>query len=242
MDFSIASYGFGLLAGLLTTLSPCVLPILPVLLASATAAHARAPLALACGLAISYAIIGTTVAWLGASFAIDAEIFRQAGAILFALFGIVLLSGGLQQKFASSTSAISDAGNNLLNRLNPQGLRGQFITGLLLGVIWSPCVGPTLGGAIVMASQGSNLPQVILLMAIFGFGAGLPVVILSFLSRSAIMRVRDKMLKTGKSGKILLGSLMLLIAILIITGTDKPVEAWLVSISPDWLTRLTTSF
>ena len=65
MDFGLGSYGFGFLAGLLSTLSPCVLPIIPILLGSATNAHPRAPLALAGGLALSYAVIGTTLAWAG---------------------------------------------------------------------------------------------------------------------------------------------------------------------------------
>ena len=61
MEFGLGSYGLALLAGLLSTLSPCVLPILPILLGSATAAHSRAPLALAGGLALSYAVIGTLI-------------------------------------------------------------------------------------------------------------------------------------------------------------------------------------
>jgi cytochrome c biogenesis protein CcdA len=63
MEFGLGSYGFGFLAGLLSTLSPCVLPIIPILLGSATNAHPRAPLALAGGLAVSYALIGTGLAW-----------------------------------------------------------------------------------------------------------------------------------------------------------------------------------
>ncbi len=63
MDFGFGSYGFGFLAGLLSTLSPCVLPIIPILLGSAANAHPRAPLALATGLALSYALIGTALAW-----------------------------------------------------------------------------------------------------------------------------------------------------------------------------------
>jgi len=63
MEFGLGSYGFGFLAGVLSTLSPCVLPIIPILLGTATNAHPRAPLALAGGLAISYAVIGTGLAW-----------------------------------------------------------------------------------------------------------------------------------------------------------------------------------
>ncbi|MEJ1268671.1 cytochrome c biogenesis protein CcdA [Pantoea ananatis] len=104
----------------------------------------------------------------------------------------MLFSASLQQYFATATAGVGNAGNNFLNRLNPTGIRGQFITGLVLGVIWSPCVGPTLGGAIVMASQGTQLLQVMLLMGLFGAGAALPVGLLSFLSMAAILRFRGK--------------------------------------------------
>lgn len=242
MMFGIGTYGFGLLAGLLSTLSPCVLPILPILLGSATAAHPKAPWALAAGLALSYAVIGTTIAWAGASLGIDASTFRVVGAALLVILGLVLMSSTLQQRFASATSGIGDAGNNLVARLNLDGLWGQFVIGLALGVVWSPCVGPTLGAAIVMASQGTQLLQVALLMGIFGLGAALPVIALAWLSRTTMMKARGKLMQAGKSGKALMGLVMVAIAALILTGADKPLEAWLLNASPIWLTNLTTRF
>jgi cytochrome c biogenesis protein CcdA len=242
MEFGLGSYGFGLLAGLLSTLSPCVLPILPILLGAATAEHPRAPLALAGGLALSYAVIGTLIAWLGASIGIDAAAFRNIGAVILGVLGFVLMSARLQQRFASVTSGIGDTGNSFISRLDLNGLKGQFAIGLALGVVWSPCVGPTLGAAVVLASQGAHLPQVALLMGIFGFGAAMPVVGLAYLSRAAMMKVRGKLMLAGKTGKIVLGACMVIIAALILTGADKPLEAWLVDISPAWLTALTTQF
>jgi len=242
MELGLGSYGFGFLAGLLSTLSPCVLPIIPILLGSATNAHPRAPLALAGGLAISYALIGTTLAWAGSALDIDASIFRNVGAGILGLLGLVLISGSLQQRFASATSGIGDAGNNLISRMRLNGLWGQFVIGLVLGVVWSPCVGPTLGAAVVLASQGSHLPQVALLMGIFGLGAALPVVALAYVSRGAMMKMRGKLMQAGKTGKIILGAIMIALAVMILSGADKPVETWLVDHSPAWLTKLTTRF
>lgn len=242
MEFGLGFYGFGLLAGILSTLSPCVLPILPILLGSATTAHPRAPLALAGGLALSYALIGTLIAWMGAAIGFDATLFRNIGAVILGSLGLVLMSTSLQQRFASATSRIGNAGNNFIAKIHLNGLSGQFAIGLVLGVVWSPCVGPTLGVAIVLASQGAHLPQVVLLMAIFGIGAALPVVILGYLSRAAIMRVRGQLMQAGKTGKMILGIMLVSISIMILTGMDKDLEAWLVQISPDWLTGLTTRF
>lgn len=242
MEFGFGSYGFGFLAGLLSTLSPCVLPIIPILLGSATNAHPRAPLALAGGLALSYAVIGTTLAWAGSALDVDASIFRNVGAAILGVLGLVLMSGSLQQRFASATSGIGDAGNNLISRMSLDGLRGQFAIGLVLGVVWSPCVGPTLGAAVVLASHGSQLLQVALLMGIFGLGAALPVVALAYVSRGAMLNMRGKLMQAGKTGKMVLGAIMIALAAMILTGADKPVETWLVDQSPAWLTKLTTRF
>lgn len=242
MEFGFGSYGFGFLAGLLSTLSPCVLPIIPILLGSATNAHPRAPLALAGGLAISYAVIGTTLAWAGSALGIDTSIFRNFGAVILGLLGLVLISESLQQRFASVTSGIGEAGNNLISRVKLDGLEGQFAIGLVLGVVWSPCVGPTLGAAILLASQGAQLPQVALLMGIFGLGAALPVVALAYVSRSAMMKIRGRLMQAGKAGKTILGTIMIALAVMIFSGADKPLETWLVDQSPAWLTKLTTRF
>lgn len=242
MAFGLGSYGFGFLAGLLSTLSPCVLPIIPILLASAAGAHRRAPLALAGGLALSYAVIGTLLAWAGSALGLDPSLFRAIGAGILGLLGVVLMSAGLQQRFASATSSIGSAGNSLMARMRLDGLWGQCVIGLVLGVVWSPCVGPTLGAAVVLASQGSRLFQVALLMGLFGAGAALPVVALGYVSRGAWNRMRGNLAKAGKTGKLILGGAMIAISVMILSGADRVTEAKLVSHSPAWLTHLSTRF
>ncbi len=242
MHIGLASYSLALLAGLLSTLSPCVLPIVPILLGSAMSAHRRAPIALALGLAISYATIGTAIAWAGTALELNSELVRRVGAALLGLFALVILSSSLQQRFAAATSGIGNAGNRFLSRLHLSGLYGQFVVGLVLGLIWSPCVGPTLGVAIVLASQGKHLLGAAVLMGLFSVGAALPIVILGYLSRSAMMNARGTLLQAGRAGKLALGSAMLLIAITALSGTDRHAEAWLVRHSPAWLTNVTTRF
>lgn len=78
-------------------------------------------------------------------------------------------------------------------------------------------------------------------MALFGIGAGLPLIVLGMLSHQAMMRFKNKLSATGKTGKLLLGALLLVMGILIITGLGKAFEAWVLIHAPEWLTRLTTS-
>jgi cytochrome c-type biogenesis protein len=242
MHLGLASYGLALVAGLLSTLSPCVLPIVPIVLGSAMNAHRRAPLAIALGLAISYATIGTALAGAGTALELDSELVRRMGAAVLGLLALVLLSTTLQERFAAATSGVANAGNQLLSRFHLGGVCGQFVVGLVLGMIWSPCVGPTLGVAIVLASQGKNLAASATLMVLFSFGAALPIVILGYISRSTVISVRGRLLQAGRAGTVALASAMLLIAIATITGSDRQGEAWLVNHSPEWLTNLTTRF
>ena len=242
MTFGAATYGLGLVAGALSTLSPCVLPLVPVLVASAVNAHRWGAAALGAGLALSFAIIGIFLATVGASLGLDPDTFRTAGAVILAIFGLILLVPKLQNVFATATGALSNSGNDLLARVTFEGFPGQFLVGLLLGVVWSPCVGPTLGAATTLASQGRDLGQIALLMLIFGVGAAAPMVLLGSLSRASLTKVRGRLLNAGKVGRQGLGMVMLGLGILIVTGLDKSLEAWVLDRMPDWLTALTTKF
>jgi cytochrome c biogenesis protein CcdA len=242
MDFGLVTYALGYLAGALSTLSPCVLPLLPILIASATVQHRFGPLALALGLTLSFAAVGLFIATLGASIGLDAGVLRKGAAVLLIAFGALLLSTHAQLRFAQAASALSVAGGGLRARITGTGWRGQFTVGLALGVVWSPCVGPTLGAASTLAAQGRHLPQIALLMLLFGLGAGTPLVVIGSLSREAMQRLRGRLLAAGQLGSGLLGVALLSIGLAILTGWDRGLETWVVEHSPDWLTELTTRF
>ena len=109
-------------------------------------------------------------------------------------------------------------------------------------MVWSPCVGPTLGAASVLAARAENLTWVALTMLAFGIGAALPLLAIGLMSRQTLARWRSRMLAAGQGGKALMGALLVTVGILILTGLDKRIEAILVAASPAWLTELTTRF
>jgi cytochrome c biogenesis protein CcdA len=156
--------------------------------------------------------------------------------------GIVLLSEALQQRFAMAAGGVSNAGNRLIARISPSGMSGQFLLGLLLGAIWSPCVGPTLGAASVLAAQGHDLGAVTLVMVAFGLGAAVPLLVVGSLSRQALNRWRGSLMGVGKVGKFVLGLGALAVAAMILTGFDRTLETELVAASPSWLVDLTTRY
>jgi cytochrome c biogenesis protein CcdA len=239
---SAATLGLALLAGVLSVLSPCVLPLLPIVLGTAASAHRLGPVALAAGLAISFTAIGLFVATVGFAAGLDTGVFRTISAILLIGVGLVLLVPKLQEQFALAAGPVSNWAGSYTDNFTPGGLGGQFGLGLLLGAVWSPCVGPTLGAASVLAAKGEDLGQVALTMLAFGVGAALPLMLLGFVSREAMMRWRGRLMETGSIGKTLLGLLLVAVGVLVATNLDKRLETILVDASPAWLTELTTRF
>jgi cytochrome c biogenesis protein CcdA len=238
----LATLGLALLAGVLSTLSPCVLPLLPIVLGAAASEHRLGPAALAAGLAISFTAIGLFVATIGFAAGLDTGFFRMVAAVLLIGVGVVLLVPRLQEQFALAAAPVSNWAGGYADNFAPTSLAGQFGLGLLLGAVWSPCVGPTLGAASILAAKGEDLGQVALTMLAFGIGAALPLLLIGLLSREAMQRWRARLMETGRTGKTILGLLLVTVGLLVATNLDKRLETILVDASPSWLTELTTKF
>lgn len=236
------TFGLAFIAGILSTLSPCVLPLLPIVLGTAVSQHRLGPVALAAGLALSFVAIGMFVATIGFSIGLDGGVFRIAAAVLLMLIGMILILPALQARVALAAGPVSNWTEQRFGGASGNGLSGQFGVGLLLGAVWSPCVGPTLGAASVLAAQGKDLGQVAITMLVFGIGAALPLLLLGMLSREALISWRNRMMTTGQGAKKILGAVLIITGLFIITGADKTIEAVLVDLSPEWLNRLTTRY
>ncbi len=242
MDFGVATFGFGFAAGALSTLSPCVVPLLPILVASALAQHRLGLWALAAGLALSFTIVGLFVATVGLSLGIDSTLLHRIAGAFLIVFGAVMALPFLQRAFASATSRFSGGGSAALARVRGRGWAGQFVVGLLLGVVWTPCVGPTLGAASTLAAEGHRLGEVAALMLVFGLGAATPLVVLGRLSQRVASGPRRVGLGAAELARRVLGACLVVVGVVILAGLDRGVETWLVDRSPDWLTQLTTRF
>jgi cytochrome c biogenesis protein CcdA len=234
--------GLAFLAGVLSTLSPCVLPLLPIVLGAAASEHRLGPIALAGGLALSFVAIGLFVATVGFGLGLNSDLFRDVSAALIVVFGISMLSAPLAARIATVGGFVGNFLDRKFGSAARAGIGGQFGTGILLGGVWSPCVGPTLGAASLLASQGKNLASVATTMTVFGLGAATPLVLLGMASREALLAVRGKLARTGQIGKSLLGLVFSAIGLSILTGWDHQLEAVLVEASPSWLTNLTTRY
>ena len=230
------------LAGTLSILSPCVLPILPVVLGTAFSKDKFGPIALAVGLSLSFVAIGLFVATVGFSIGLTADVFRYVAAVLLLMMGGILLMPTLQVRLATAGGPIANWTDPHFGNRRDGGLSGQFWMGVLLGAVWSPCVGPTLGAASLLAAQARDLLHVTVTMLAFGIGAALPLLALGTVSREAMLRWRENLLSAGQGMKGGLGLLLVGIGVLVLTGLDKSLESVLVNASPQWLTDLATRF
>ena len=239
---ALGTLGLAFLAGLLSVLSPCVLPLLPIVLGAAASEHRMGPASLAAGVALSFVAIGLFVATVGFAVGLDGDIFRTVAAILMIGVGVVLAMPSLQVRLATAGGPVSNWADHRASAVQSRGPAGQFAIGFLLGAVWSPCVGPTLGAASVLAAQGKSLGQVALTMIAFGVGAAAPLAFVGYVSRQALARQRERLIAGAKGAKFALGVLLIVLGVAIVSGFDRRLETALVDWSPQWLTNLTTRF
>lgn len=234
------SYVLSFLAGTLTAISPCVLPVLPLIAGSAAQEHRHAPLSLAGGMVLSFTTLGFLLATVGVSLAIDQSVVRSIAAAFIVLFGIILLVPTLQGRLQALLTPVSSLANQKLATGKFKGLFGQFGRGCMLGAVWSPCVGPTLGAAAGLASQSGGLMQATFMMFLFGIGSAIPLLFIAYGSRKLFLSNRGRILHAGKIAKPALGVVFAGAGAAILIGVDKSIEAALLNALPEaWVDLIT---
>ena len=229
-------FGYG--AGLLTLINPCVLPVLPIVLATALQVDRRGPLALAAGMSLAFVVLGLGVATLGYALGIREETVARAAAVMMIGFGVILLVPRFSAGFATATAGVSTRADSQMDTLDQSGLKGQFLGGMLLGAVWSPCVGPTLGGAIGLASQGESLWLAGGIMFAFALGISTIILVLGYGARSVIMKRQALMRKIADKSRPVMGAVFILVGVVILTDFLRVIEGWLVQNLPAWLIDL----
>jgi len=238
----LTSLALAFVAGLVTILNPCVLPLVPILVGSALGKARGGPLALAGGLVTSFTLFGFTVIAFGYSLGIDERMVRLFAGLLLLLAGAVLLVPQAQAALSAAAAPIANFGNQRLAKVSGDGWFGQFTVGLLLGVVWAPCVGPTLGVAIAAASVGEDLLASFLIFLIFGLGVATSILAFAYGSRKALGERRKTLGVLAKYGKPLFGVALLLVGFMVVTGFDKMIEIALLDNLPQWMIEFTTQF
>ena len=228
-------------AGLLTLINPCVLPVLPIVLATALQASRWGPVAFAAGMSLSLVVLGVAVTAFGRAVGLNSDDIAQAGAVLMVLFGIILLVPQASALFSSATSGMAARADSGLDDVDRGSLRGQFIGGMLLGAVWSPCVGPTLGGAISLASQGESLLRATAIMVFFALGISTIILVLGYGARSALQKRQAAMRRFAIAARPILGIIFIAVGLMLFFKWHYVIESWLLDIMPIWLQDLSVA-
>ena len=233
----IFAYG----AGLLTLINPCVLPVLPIVLATALQASRLGPVALAAGMSLSFVVLGVSVTAFGRAVGLTTDDIAQAGAVLMILFGIVMLVPQASAVFSTATAGFAARADSGLDDVDRGSLTGQFVGGMLLGAVWSPCVGPTLGGAISLASQGESLLRATSIMVFFALGISTIILALGYGARSALQKRQAAKRRFAIAARPLLGAIFIAVGLMLFFKWHYVIESWLLDIMPIWLQDLSVA-
>ncbi len=229
-------------AGLLTLINPCVLPLLPIIIASALQASRFGPLALAAGLVVSFTIFGLTVTAFGHLIGLDEDMLNRIAAILMIVFGLILLIPRATEWMSSVASPLASKADNQISQVQGGGVMGQALVGMLLGAVWSPCIGPTLGGAIGLAATGENLMQAALTMLAFGFGVATILLGLAYGSREVLSTRQNSLKRLMPYAKPIMGVALLIVGLVLFFHINRVIEVWMLDNLPAWLVDFSVKF
>ncbi|MGU3400898.1 cytochrome c biogenesis CcdA family protein [Brucellaceae bacterium D45D] len=227
---------FAFIAGVVTILSPCVLPLLPVILASSTLEGRSRPFGLILGFAVFFTAITLLLSILVRQFSIPPDIHRTVAASIFILLGIVLIVPAFKRSFETWTSQW--AGGFTSTGQARSGFGGGFLTGAGLGLAWTPCVGPIMASVITLAlNQQTTLASAATALA-FSLGTALPMG-LAVLMGSRIYKRTVFLKRHSARIQQIMGLLILLVGLAIWFGFDRTIQVALFKAFPGWDSALT---
>lgn len=245
---------FAYLAGWLTLINPCVLPVLPIVLTASLGANARGPVALAAGMSLSFVILGLAVSALGPALGVYPEDVTRIAALAMIAFGAVMLLPALNRRFATATAGIAVAadarmtqaaemhGSGMQGAGPGPGLRREFVGGALLGAVWSPCIGPTLGAAIALASAGQDLGRAAAVMTAFALGVSSLILTAAYGLRGWMRRNSGRLSGLAARARPAMGLAFIVVGLALSLGLHHRAEAALIRWLPPWLTDLSVTF
>ena len=225
---------FAFLGGLVTILSPCILPILPVVLSSSLTGGKKRPLGVVAGFIISFTFFTLFLSLIVKSLGIPADFLRSFSIIVIALFGIGLLLPNFQALLERLFTTFS----RFSPKLNQNsGFSGGLLIGASIGLIWTPCVGPILASIISLAITGSVSGQAALITFSYSLGTAIPMLAIVYGGRNLLNKVPWLTRNTLNLQKAF-GVLMILVALAIFFNFDRKFQTYILDKFPNYGTGL----
>ena len=179
-----------LLAGVVTVVAPCTLPMLPILLGASVGQTGKArPAMIALGFVISFSAAALLLSAAIDMFDLDPSILRTGATILLLGFGLLMIwpTPFEWQSSRLGGFASSSAGNATAR----QGNFGGFVLGTTLGLVWTPCAGPVLGSILTIVATSKDTAWASALLVVYAIGAAIPMLAIAYGGQAATTRVRS---------------------------------------------------
>lgn len=222
---------FAFLSGLVTIFAPCIWPLLPIILSTSTTGEKRKPLGLTLGILLSFAVVTLAISYIVKIIPFDPNVLRLFAVIVIGFLGLSLIIPKLSQLFEGYVSRLS--GRFSPKKAGRDGFAGGFITGIALGIVWSPCAGPILATIATLAATRAVNFQIILVTVFYVVGIGIPLFLFATLGNRLFLKSRGLNKYTGIIQQIF-GVIMILTAVAIFTNYDKVLETKLLNVFPSY--------
>ncbi|HEV2515291.1 MAG TPA: cytochrome c biogenesis CcdA family protein [Devosia sp.] len=223
------------IAGVITILSPCVLPLLPMILATATQQGKARPTGVIVGFVLAFTAATLALSALVRLLGVPPDINRTLSAVILALLGLVLIIPGLQLQFERLAGGLAGRAPSS----DGTGFGGGVVVGVGLGLAWSPCVGPIMASVITLALNQSVGPGAIAVTLAFSLGTALPMAAVLFGGRQLVRRL-DWFQRHAATIQRVFGLVLLLTALAIWLGWDRTLQILLLEWFPGWEGLLTS--
>jgi cytochrome c biogenesis protein CcdA/thiol-disulfide isomerase/thioredoxin len=230
--------GFAFLAGVVTILSPCILPILPIILTSTIGGKESSksrPLGVVAGFVLSFTFFTLFLSTIVRVSGISADFLRGLSIVIVASFGVSLLNPRLQallERLFSKLVGFIPQGQNR------SGFGGGMLLGFSLGLLWTPCVGPILASVISLAITGIVTLDTFFITLAYSLGTAIPMFLIMFGGQNALKKVPWLLANTGRIQKAF-GVIMILTAIGIFFNIDRKFQTYFLTAFPQYGVGLT---
>lgn len=220
------------LAGILTVITPCMLPIIPVVLSGSIGGRFR-PLFIIAGMSVTFTLMGMLISIVGAAFLNFAEYLRWLSIFFIIAMGTVLFDNEVNEEYIKISSVLINSLRKPFAFLKfpwaEQRLLGGFFLGMSLGILWIPCVGPILGAVLLyVAASGRNIIYGSTLLFIYSIGVSIPMLIITYSGK----KISRKLILRGIVLKKLSGLLLIIAGLIFLFGVDKYIKAVLLPYFP----------
>jgi cytochrome c biogenesis protein CcdA/thiol-disulfide isomerase/thioredoxin len=222
---------FAFLSGVFTVLSPCILPVLPIILAAGTATGKWRPWGIIAGLILSFTFFTLALTAIVHTTQISADFFRYFAVVLILAFGLIMILPALSDWFAKITSPLANLGLHIQKSQTENGFSGGFVLGIALGLLWTPCAGPILASVSTLAATQSINVDTILITLFYSIGAGIPMFLIVF-GGGKIIQSSKFLSKHSQGIRQTFGGVMILTAVAITLHWDMVFQQQITSLYP----------